>query len=167
MITSLFPPLPGHRSDSSRHRLLILIHLITHNHHPEQKHYANKLKCPRRLPALTNIVLLQPRQRLETLSLRLSVLHIQIAVPIHISSRTPEFHAGADYSDHPEDEEDEGAEDYYAGEELFLLDEDYEDDDKDYAEGAGDDVVCEVPVAMLARCSRLKKNRFELLSIRS
>ncbi|KFY82261.1 hypothetical protein V500_10679, partial [Pseudogymnoascus sp. VKM F-4518 (FW-2643)] len=53
----------------------------------------------------------------------------------------------------PEDEEDEGAEDYDAGEEGAGVDEVEEEDEEGDAEGAGGDVVGEVPCVELAKSS--------------
>lgn len=42
---------------------IVLVHLIRHDHHPEQKHRPNDIKRKRGLPILTDPLRLQPRQR--------------------------------------------------------------------------------------------------------
>lgn len=135
--STLFPhpfPLPHPTSSATHpplkpqptihpHPLLILINLITHHHHPKIKRRPHQQERPPRLPALTDIILHQPRQRLDALSPALLAPDIKRTIAVHVALGTPELDADDDQPDQPEDEQDEGAENYDAGEEGAGVDE--------------------------------------------
>lgn len=100
---------------------IILVDLICHHHHPQQKHRPNNIECKRRLPILTYPLRLQPRQR------RLPVRQartrpVEIAVAVYGARGPVELDGGFDQAGEEEHEEDEGAEDDDAREQLPLLD---------------------------------------------
>ena len=111
-------PFPSSHPESIK---IILIDLIRHNHHPQQKHRPHNIKRKHGLPVLTYPPRLHPRQR------RLPVCEpevrlVQIAVAVDGACGAVELDGGLDEAGEEEDEEDEGAQDYYSGEELTLLD---------------------------------------------
>lgn len=100
---------------------IILVDLIRHHHHPQQKHRPNDIKCERRLPILTYPLRLQPRQR------RLPVRQarnrpVEIAVAVYGARGPVELDGGFDQAGEEEHEKDEGAEDDDAREQLPSLD---------------------------------------------
>ena len=123
---------------------IILIDLISHDHHPQQEHGPDDIKRKRRLPILTDALRLQPGQR------RLPVRQprarpVQVAVAVDGARGAVELDAGFNEAGEEEDEEDEGAEDDDAGEELALLDQDEDHEEEEEAEGAGCYAIGEYP----------------------
>jgi len=97
------------------------------------------------MDVLTNIPLLQKRQRIQIRSARAVPKHIRIALVIDIRARE-ELYRGSDYACDKEHEEDEGEEHHGAGEELPLRNVDDFDDDEYYGERADGDAVGHDPV---------------------
>ena len=100
---------------------IVLINLIRHNHHPQQKHRPDNIKRKRSLPILTDPLRLQPRQRRFPIRQPRTRL-VQIAIAVYGPGGPVELDGRFDEAGQEEHEEDEGAEDYDAGEELALLD---------------------------------------------
>lgn len=91
--THPIPSLNHHPPIPTPAHSLILINLITHNHHPEIKRRPHQQERPPGLPALTDIILHQPRQRLDALSPALLPADIHGAVAVDVALRTPELDA--------------------------------------------------------------------------
>ncbi|KFY07550.1 hypothetical protein V492_07037, partial [Pseudogymnoascus sp. VKM F-4246] len=104
------------------------------------KRVPHQQERPPSLPALTNIILHQPRQRLHAIPPALLPADIHRAVPVDVALRAPQFDGYDDESDQPEDEEDEGAEDHDAREQGAHGDEVEEEDEECHAQGADGDV---------------------------
>lgn len=94
---------------------------------------------------LTNIILFQPGQSVDTLARKRLARHIQLTIPIHAARRPEKLDARFDQPRQPEHEQDEGAEDDDAGEEHALRDEDEDDDEEEDGEGGGGHLVREQP----------------------
>ena len=63
---------------------IIPINLITHNHHPKQKHTPHNIKAKHRFPIITNPLRLQPRQRRPPLPTHIPTARgIDVAVGVH------------------------------------------------------------------------------------
>lgn len=87
---------------------IVLIDLIRHDHHPEQKHRPDDIEREHRLPVLADALRLQPGER------RLAVGEaaagpVEVAVVIHGTGGPVELDGGFDEAGQEEDEEDEGA----------------------------------------------------------
>lgn len=100
---------------------IVLVDLIRHDHHPEQKHRPDDVERKHRLPVLADALRLQPGER------RLPVGDaaagpVEVAVRVDGTRGAVELDGGFDEAGQEEDEEDEGAQDDDAGEELALLD---------------------------------------------
>ncbi|KFY30017.1 hypothetical protein V494_08320, partial [Pseudogymnoascus sp. VKM F-4513 (FW-928)] len=92
------------------------------------KRIPHQQERPPRLPALTNIILHQPRQRLNAIPPALLPADIHRAVPVDVALRAPQLDG--------DDDEEQGAH----GDEVE------EEDEECYAQGADGDVIREVPV---------------------
>ena len=102
---------------------IISINLITHHHHPQQKHTPHNIKRKHGFPITTDPLRLQIRQRRLPLPARIARAGcVDVAVGIYGTGGAVELDGGFDEAGEEEDEEDEGAEHYDAGEELALGD---------------------------------------------
>ena len=102
---------------------IIPINLIAHNHHPQQKHTPNNIKRKHRFPITTDALRLQIRQRRLPLPVRVpGAGGIDVAVGVYGAGGAVKLDGCFDEAGEDEDEEDEGAEHYDAGEELALGD---------------------------------------------
>ena len=145
---------------------IIPIDLPRHDHHPEQKHRSHDQQREHGLPIITYALRLQPRQRGRA---RAVTRCVRVAVAVHTALGAVQLYRGLDQAGEPKDEEDEGAEDDDAGEELALGDEDKDDEKEEEGEDAGGDHVGEYPVwydnlvslgaLFLLACSRLGRRR--------
>ena len=100
---------------------IIPVNLITHHHHPQQKHAPDNIKRKRRLPIIAQPLRLQPRQRRLPVH-QPAAVPVEVAVEIHTTRRAVELDTGFYKPGEEEYEEDEGAEEDDAGEELALRD---------------------------------------------
>lgn len=96
--------------------------------------------------ALTDIILLQPSQGIDTLARKRLVRHIQLTIPVHAAARAKELDTRFDQAGQPEHEQDEGAQDDDAGEQHALRDQHEDQDQEEDGEGGGGDLVGEEPV---------------------
>src|ERR1700722_14093526 len=94
---------------------------------------------------LTNTMLLQPSQCINTLTPRLLPNNIKIAICIHTPSRSPKLNTDDYEPNQPQHEENKGAEDNDTWEEGALRDEVEYYEDKDYAESAFTNPIWEIP----------------------
>lgn len=95
---------------------------------------------------LTDIPLLQKRQRIRIWTTTIIPKHIRIALIIDIRARE-KLYRGADYACDEEDEEDEGEQHHGAWEEFALCDEGDFDEDEDYGQRADCDAVGHDPIS--------------------
>ena len=77
-------------------------------------------QIPKPQRALTNIILLQPGQRIDALARKRLARDIQLTIPVDAARGAEELDARLDQAGQPEHEEDEGAQDDDAGEEHPL-----------------------------------------------
>ena len=96
---------------------------------------------------LTDITLLQPSQRIQTRARKLLRLNVKLTVPVDAPTRSEQLDARLDQGGQPQDEQDEGADNHDAGEELALADETEDEDEEEDCEGGDGDGVWEQPVA--------------------
>lgn len=123
---------------------IILVNLIRHHHHPQQKHRPDDVKRKHSFPIVTYPLRLQRRQC--RLPVRQSPARpVEVAVAVDGARGAVELDGGFDEAGEEEDEEDEGAEDDDGGKELPLLDQDEDDEEEEEAEGAGGYTVGEYP----------------------
>lgn len=118
----------------------------SNNNHPHQKHRPHNPKREHGQPTLTRRVLLQPGQRLHVHPGIFSVIDVQIAVTVDIPRGPEELDRGFDEAGEIEDEEDEGGDGYYAGDEVALVDEEEHCYDEEDCEGADGYAVGHYPV---------------------
>ena len=123
---------------------IVLINLIRHDHHPQQKHRPDDIKRKRGLPVLADPLRLQPRERRLPVRQARARL-VEVAVAVDGAGGAVELDGGFDEAGEEEDEEDEGAEDDDAGEQLALLDQDEDYQQEEQAQGAGCYAVGEYP----------------------
>jgi len=88
----------------------------TKHQHPHQEHRANNPERERRLPLLADAALLQPRERVEVQAVLRVVEDVGLAVAVDVALGPEELDCGCDDAGDVEDEQDEGAEHYDAGE---------------------------------------------------
>lgn len=79
---------------------IVLVNLICHDHHPQQKHTSHQLESPLSLPTLTNTMLLQISQRIDIRSRIRPPIDIDITIPIH-ATRSPKLYRYDYQTDHP------------------------------------------------------------------
>ena len=134
-------PLCNHRPDyvisplfatSSLVAILSLRHHPRQHNHINQKHRPHNPKGKHRLPTLANTPLLQPRQGIDTEIFRRLVEDEGLALGIYVTGGSKELDRGFDQAGEVEDEEDEGADYHYTGQEATLDDEDEHEEDEDY-----------------------------------
>lgn len=124
---------------------IIIVNLIGHHHHPQQKHAPDQIHGERGLPIITNPLRRHIRERgLPVLQAAGGAVHV--AVHVDAALGPVELDRGLDQAGQEEDEEDEGAEHDNPGEELPLLDETQDYEEEDEADAPGGDAVGEEPV---------------------
>ena len=92
---------------------IIILHLPTEYHHPQKQHRQYDTPRKARLPTAADVTLRQPRQRLNADAVELLVLHEVVAVAVDVAVAV-ELDRGFDECGHPQDEEDETAQEDYA-----------------------------------------------------
>lgn len=134
--------------------------MTRHDHHPNQKYTADDPESENSLPALTyslvspnpiktlptspdiltNVPLLQKRQRIRIRPTHIIPKHIRITLVVDIRARK-ELYRRSDYARDEEDEEYKGEQHHGAWEQFSLRDEGDFDDDEYYGEGADGNAV--------------------------
>ena len=130
---------------------IILINLVRHHHHPQQEDRPDDIKRKRGLPVIADALRLQPRERRLPVG-QARARAVEVAVAVDGARGSVELDGGLDEAGQEEDEEDEGAEDNDAGEELPLLDQDEDDEEEEEAERARCEAVGEYPERNRVSC---------------
>lgn len=95
--------------------------------------------------ALTDIPLLQPRERLQRLACRVLAKHGNVAVALHRARWTEQLNGNHDESDHPKDEQHKGADHDNGRQQALVEDEPEYEEDVDDEQSRDGDKVGKVP----------------------
>lgn len=112
-------PLPSLASLDLHASIIILLYLPTQHTHPEEQHRSHNLERKRGLPALTDVVLREPRKRLHRHPRIDLIAYIRLTIPIHVA-RAVELDGRLDQGCEPQHEQDETAQEDDAGDEEAL-----------------------------------------------